>query len=637
MRHITTFTILFSLLSFSPLFSQFDDVPRSIVPQPMDEGNRREMTFPIQNGVSEATGNIVWSTDFTSMNNWIATGPPEMNLDNTFKVTTGEGTWYFDEWTSSTSGENYALFVNGDPTDETHVNGTYHLTYDSIFDLSALSNVLIEFEQYGARYYDKQLVEVSTDLGASWQVVGTNDDIFRLTYDGGVPYPSTMLRQYNITTAIADNPSQVMFRFTVDYNDNETVFGKSYGWFIDDLKIREGFEYDLKLVQAFTSVGENRVTYTKLTEDQTYNGNHFVNFGAIVKNEGSLPIEVSLKVTSSNGIERISQQSVLLQPNEQDTIEISGTNGMETYSFPIAQYNFHFELETTEQLQNTWNDTLNVPFEVQPAGYFNYHYNARDFFNGFPESRTGSIYQFEDEMGNDGVLGVVYHVLNSMYIGRVQVGIANVPNPFNHIGNEISGEIFKLENESLTFLQGLSFTDIQSNNIGSMIALYLNEYVLVHPGDKILVTVHSYGGLRIPLQISGLLPYKDVVGRIGGGNWFYSAPDEYYQNMTFAPVIRMLTTSPNSINENELTTKKINIYPNPSSETTVVSFSLSEQSTVSIDVIDVSGKVVLRIKETKFPEGEQQIPLKVDYLSSGVYTVVVYLNDGVYSEKLVVD
>ncbi len=636
MKHINILTIIFSL-SISSAFTQFDDTPRSIVSQPMDEGNRREMTFSIQNGVSEPTGNIVWTSDFESTNNWVATGLAEMNPDNTFKLTTSEGTWYFDEWTSSTSGGNYALFTNGDPTNETHVNGTFHLTYDSIFDLSALSSAIIEFEQYGARYYDKQLVEVSTDLGTTWQIVGTNDDIFRLTYDGGVPYPASMLRQYSITTAISGNPSQVMFRFTVDYNDDATVFGKSYGWFIDDVKIREGFEYDLKLVQAFTSVGENLRSYTKLNMNQILpsGSSQYMNFGAIVKNEGSLPVEVNLKVTSSNGIERISPQSILLQPNEQDTIAVFGENGIEMSQLSNnIQYDFHFELVTVEVMENTWNDTLNVPFEL-----FNNFYNSRDSYNGFPESKTGTAYDIQNGEGWDACIGVVYDVFESAAMITVGVGIPNLSvDEFQQMqGSSVFAQIYKLNGSSLEFLWMSMEHEIQIGDLGTIVNLYTPENpAYVNSGDSVVVFACSFGGARVPIQLSGLLPFENVIGKLGA-TWFYTAQDEYYQNMTFAPVIRVVTTSTESINENELTTKKIHIYPNPSSETTTASFTLTEQSTVSIDVVDVSGKIVSRIKETKFPEGEQQISLSTGHLSSGVYTVVMYVNDRVYSEKLVVE
>lgn len=632
---------IFLLISTSVFSQNFDATPRSMVTQPMDEGNRRAMLFPVQNGQSGASGNIVWVANFSSLTNWIAIGPAEMNPDNTFTITSGEGTWYFDAWTASTSGGNYALFTNGDPTNASHINNTFHLTFDSIFDLSALNNVIIEFEQYGARYYDQQLVEVSTDLGVTWKVVGTNDDIFRLTYDGGVPYPASMLRQYNITTAISDNPSQVMFRFTVDYNTDDVVNGKSYGWFIDDVKIREGFEYDLKLVQAFTSIGDNHISYTKLSEDRIFHPNTFINFGAIVKNEGSAPIEVSLKIISSNGIERVSPQSLLLQPHEIDTLTIEGTNGIDIYEFLVdEQYNFHFELETTEQLENTWNDTLNIPFEYFST-YNTNRFNTRDFYDGSDESLTGAFYEFDGEDNSGACLGMVFELFfaNTLFFDGISVGISKLSQEeFQQIqGSSIYAEIYRYDGSSLEFLSSSEEYEIQFEDLGTHINLVPSNNSLnpsyLNTGDRAVVFICNSGSTFAPIQLSGLLPFKSVIGK-NVTSWFYTAPDDYYQNMTFAPVIRLLTMTTISIDENELTTKKIQLYPNPGSEVINLSLTLTQQSTVSIDIVDVSGKLISKTEEIGLPEGEHQIPVSVASLSKGVYTLMIRTNNGVYMEKL---
>ncbi len=66
------------------------------------------------------------------------------------------------------------------------------------------------------------------------------------------------------------------------------------------------------------------------------------------------------------------------------------------------------------------------------------------------------------------------------------------------------------------------------------------------------------------------------------------------------------------------------IYPNPASETTTISFLNSEEQQVTVELLDVQGKLLETIlTPTLLPEGNQQINYSVASLSKGVYLVRV--------------
>src|SRR5690606_22207215 len=118
-------------------------------------------------------------------------------------------------------------------------------------DLTDVPAPHLEFEQWGARFITHQAVQVSTDGGTTWVTAGSNDDIEPLTADGGAAYANTQTRRFNITQAVSGDPSNVMIRLFWDGLINGPAMNYiEYGWFVDNIRIVEGFEDDLTLTFA---------------------------------------------------------------------------------------------------------------------------------------------------------------------------------------------------------------------------------------------------------------------------------------------------------------------------------------------------------------------------------------------------
>jgi len=92
------------------------------------------------------------------------------------------------------------------------------------------------------------------------------------------------------------------------------------------------------------------------------------------------------------------------------------------------------------------------------------------------------------------------------------------------------------------------------------------------------------------------------------------------------------------IAENELSAQGFIIYPNPSNETTTVSYRLNSDATVGLQVFDVLGKKVFQIPGTAQTQGDYNITVskREQNLSAGVYFVRLAVNTKMHTQKLII-
>jgi len=95
----------------------------------------------------------------------------------------------------------------------------------------------------------------------------------------------------------------------------------------------------------------------------------------------------------------------------------------------------------------------------------------------------------------------------------------------------------------------------------------------------------------------------------------------------------------NTVGINELTKSiRFNMYPNPTTGESNLSFNLNDPSTIKVNVVDVMGREVLALTENKYNAGEQTIIINKDNtLAKGVYFVNLSLNGAKMSRKLIIN
>jgi hypothetical protein len=86
-------------------------------------------------------------------------------------------------------------------------------------------------------------------------------------------------------------------------------------------------------------------------------------------------------------------------------------------------------------------------------------------------------------------------------------------------------------------------------------------------------------------------------------------------------------------NSNEM----FSVYPNPIIDNATISFSLSESKQISLEVLDINGKIKAHIiKDKMYPKGSYTMPLKVKNLGSGIYICKLTSGGNVYNRKILI-
>ncbi len=82
--------------------------------------------------------------------------------------------------------------------------------------------------------------------------------------------------------------------------------------------------------------------------------------------------------------------------------------------------------------------------------------------------------------------------------------------------------------------------------------------------------------------------------------------------------------------------KSLNIYPNPASQHVIISFDMTKQENVTIEIISVSGQVV-HISNDRNIAGKFEKKINLNELASGVYTVRISTSNGVTNKLISVE
>jgi hypothetical protein len=129
------------------------------------------------------------------------------------------------------------------------------------------------------------------------------------------------------------------------------------------------------------------------------------------------------------------------------------------------------------------------------------------------------------------------------------------------------------------------------------VSSYSNEVIRIRdlPNTKILAG-YFFGGIRAQQGNFGSSSANDTVYRV------YITPNN--------------TTS---IEEGVASIQNLQLFPNPSNQSTTLLFTLKQHSPVTISLFDVTGKKVLDIADEEMQKGNQKININTSRLSAGVY------------------
>jgi len=612
----------FSVLASGMLSAQVSNLPAESSNQVQQLKTNFDGTITSKNLICEtrAGGDIIWSHDFTVAADWTAAGPVGATPpEHGWSIGTTTNSWAGGMASNMNTTGNFARFRNGTTTTAIQ-DGPFTLTYNTSIDLTGIPAPSLQFEQYGARFITVQAVQVSTDNGANWITVGTNDDITPLTSGGGDFYPRPMTRSYNISEEIVGDPSNVMVRLYWNGAQNgPSVNYIDYGWYIDNIRIVEGFDYDVQEEATYHRSGVGTI-YTFGLEYYMIPTSQItpINFSGNCSNQGALThTGAKLNVDVSKGASVFSGTSagVGLVANAFDTMAVTATF---TPASGLGVYDITYWFDGTNAEEVTTNDTIYDAIEVTSYMY------ARD--NGVNGGLISSI-----SSSPEGVLqiGNVFEIFADGVIGGAEVVISDKP---ENEGQLMYVQIYKYDAGvgDYVYYEGTADYTILPGDIDNAIHFVFPNPVDVVVGDDVLLVAGHYGGTDpVEFRTAQSTDEQTVLGFIDGSAFYLSTPEAVMirADMRDFTAIEELENNSFTVGQN---------VPNPFENTSVITYTIAEASNVSVQFVDVTGKVVKTITPGTQEAGTYTITVDGADLAEGIYFYTFTIGDQKVTKQMVV-
>jgi PKD repeat protein len=81
----------------------------------------------------------------------------------------------------------------------------------------------------------------------------------------------------------------------------------------------------------------------------------------------------------------------------------------------------------------------------------------------------------------------------------------------------------------------------------------------------------------------------------------------------------------------------VELFPNPSSTITHLNFQMENESAVSIQLVDMLGKTIQNIENSRLTSGEHRYEINTNALSTGIYLINLSVDGLVHTQKLIVE
>ncbi|MBL7943023.1 MAG: T9SS type A sorting domain-containing protein [Flavobacteriales bacterium] len=522
---------------------------------------------------------------------------------------------------ASTTADNGFMMVDSDifggDVGGDWVENCWFQTVDAI-DCSAYDHVSLKFETF-YRMWDGGssdgneycLVEISTD-GVTWPDVttfevseapaGTRFELWP-TMSTQDPVDNPTLKIYDITEAAA-NEGTVYLRFRW-----KGTWG--YAWMVDDVELFETPENDLTVLKTYNGDIINDYEYYAIPETQIGD----LVFGAITANWG---------YTDQNG----------------SSVEFEITPGAVTFGVDATV--------AASTIDTLWSDPISVPQEVGvytltatvPADDFpdgdtftkNYEITEHIYGHNNDENLVQRGFDQDDEIA----IGCTYYMNNNGFAGGVEVMFGantdanqDVKAYIYSIGADIQDLNYLGESEDFTITSGMI-------NTGEYELIPFEEAVEVEAGVGYVVEIRKEeSGDRLYVLANVL---DEDFATVNYGPFGTGDAVNWYIAWNWSPSVRLNMDPSVSVGE-VASNSGIELFqnsPNPANGSTVIKYSLTNATEVTLTVRDMTGRVVNVVTEGTVPAGMNSIELNTNGMASGVYSYTLNAGSVSLTKEMIV-
>jgi hypothetical protein len=605
----------FLLLTLFACFSALAQLPSG--PQHYTKNNNPHPHIGLPSDDREA-GDVIYENDFSDFGTWMvyteSGTTPQWELVLT---TPSEMEEYLDIFTSPTNANGFAAF-----------NAVHYLIIDEVEPLDALlelnsslnctdnATVILEFFMaYRAFNYDKVFVEITNNDWVTFETIELFEE--QLTND---PTRQEIVRK-NISDVAAGQPN-VRIRFRFQELGADPDFGSGYGVMVDDLSVREAWDYDQKIIASHHRSGigishPSGLDYYKIATSQLTE----IYFSGITENYGAIEQEGAKFNVDITGSGSFSSSSLPISLPYLGSDSLGCVESFTPDAIGTFQITAWFDSDNPEQ--DTNNDTLYSSIKVM------YDIYARH--NGIA---TSSIKNVSGNEYNPFLIGNTMDFFENEHVSAIEVYITNDP---TNIGKYIYGQIMLLQEDG-TFLYMEQTNDhvITAAENGGSIRLYFEDCVAIASGQTVLVLAGHYGGDAAPrFNLAQPVEEQTVLGYTSG------ADEPFFLINPSAVMIDLLFESSYcSVDlEDPSTSDGFNLYqnsPNPCSENTILPYELTQPGDVKILITDLTGKIVFQEIVENVSIGANIFELNTENFPAGTCSYTFIINGESLTKKMMV-
>lgn len=564
------------------------------------------------NEIAKAGGDIVWSSDFSDPTDWTIDNDGQTGAAFGWNIDATESSWYFN--TKINTQGNFAELNNGVPQQSTQaLDVVYNLTTANPIPITT-NAMTMSFMQYGAMFNDAQEVYISVD-GTNWVLVGDNSDIQPLSLNGGSAYANPTLKTINLVSYVPASSTQIWVRFSwttglPDLATNPNVW-VTYGWMIDDVSIVETYEKDLALKSVVWGVdnGFEIMPYYRTPISQVTP----IKVGGVIENAGytdKSDVVFNAAITSASFAG--TSAPTALDAYETDTLF---TTADFTPASTVASYTFSGMSVSSASGDDvsTNNTAADASFQV----------------TNFTYARDKGVQDGTRENG-----GNFFEACNQFdfFAADVVGGIDVFIDADSETDAVVYANFRDISTADFSILDQTPDYALKASDKNKFITLVFQEPYTVEANTSYLVCFGAAGAAV--LGNSGFSQDQTSFFFDFSSSSTITNQNAFYTNNT--PMVRVNTDpslSVASISNDFITSASI--YPNPSSTNSTVEFSLVNASEVSVEVVDLTGKVVKTINAGKLNAGTNQLDLNVANFEAGIYYVNILTNGTKVSQKFV--
>ncbi len=590
----------------------------------------------------------IWTSTFDNPSDWVVEAD---DTSHGWLITSSSVGWRPTDKIISTSGGNYALFRNGNPSTNTPgvIKGKeWSLTTAAPIDLSIHPHVAVSYQIWGMRFLDDLEVQYSTD-NINWKIADKISKNIRPIGATGINDFTNPTNRYSFMPD-AGGASSVWIRVRWINSGKPANDGIAYSYQLDDFAIIDAPAKELVAGETFPGSNTNQpFFYQQIPLSQA----HLIKPRITVSNTGISTQQVKATVSVLKEGVDFGTFSAISEPMVSGAID---TITIPTFK-PTAKglYTFNFLVEGDsktngiDDIETVMSDNIGME-TIRIGDVYADDKNALEwsgeFFNAFREGGGGTSVPYASISASQ-----AFEIFNLAYAHAI---ITVFPNGSLPVSLDQTFQINFYRMNKAKYKAWFTLDDMQlvSSREYQILAkdvfdpagtpvytrIEFNSPVAMQPDFLYIATINASGGnaiYNLPLYSS---TNRDFSGGLRGFVQTGTNTEQYALFGNVSPFIQLDFNQIEGVkNYNSRSTFQLaQNFPNPFNGNSTFGYSLTEAGKASVSITDITGKIISTTDLGTKAAGSYTHTFNSNDLTAGIYFYSLTIDGVSVTKKMVV-